>query len=259
MKFLTKKNIKAASFEYVPMVLGIRVPGFIRIHFRYAMRNPFIWMVLVIAPFILGMMLFGTLNTQFLESKGKGWQFFLLTLFLIALAFFMAERSRRFRKFYVAAIPGMVIVNGLFNLFFVQGFNIGNLIGFGILAGIPAWFLGKFSMGHGYRLLSDGAFKNYRLGRNLYNDRDYENAFRYLEPAARKGHMKSLYLLGHAHEHENGRERDVIKAAHFYEKASSKGYRKASLAFEALIQSFTPEQLQAYETDVSTLEVNQLF
>lgn len=259
MKFLTKKNIKTASFEYVPMILGIRVPGFLRIHLRYALRNPFIYIILVIAPFILGMMFLTALNKQLIDGKGQGWQIFLITLFLIALAFFMAERSRKFRQFYVAAIPGMVIANGLFNLFIVQGFNFGNLIGFGILAGIPAWFLGKFSMGHGYRMLSDGAYKNYRIGRNLYGDDDYKNAFLYLEPAARKGHMKSLYLLGHAHEHANGRELDVIKAAHFYEKASSKGYAKATRAYEALVQSFTPEQMQAYETDVSTLEVNQLF
>jgi hypothetical protein len=259
MKIFTKKNIKAASFEYVPMILGIRVPGFLRIHFRYALRNPFIWMILVIAPFILGMMFLSALNTQILDGVGKGWQIFLITLFLIALAFFMAERSRKFRRFYVAAIPGMVIANGLFNLFIVKGFNFGNLIVFIILAGIPAWILGKFSMGYGYRMLSDGAYKNYRIGRNLYMDGDYKNAFIYLEPAARKGHMKSLYLLGHAHEHENGRELDPIKAARFYEKASSKGYGKASRAYEALVQTFTPDQMQAYETDISTLEVNQLF
>lgn len=259
MKIFTKKNIKAASFEYVPMILGIRVPGFLRIHLRYALHNPFIYIILVIAPFILGMMFLTTLSNQLFEGQVKGWQIFLITLFLIALAFFMAERSRKFRRFYVIAIPGMVIANGLFNLFIVQGFNIGNLIGFVILAGIPAWLLGFFSTGYGYRMLSNGAFKKYRVGRDLYMAGDYKNAFLYLEPTARKGHMKSLFLLGHAHEHENGRELDLIKAAHFYEKASSKGYAKATRAFETLVQSFTPEQMQAYETDISTLEVNQLF
>jgi len=259
MKIFTKKNIKAASFEYVPMILGIRVPGFLRIHFRYAMRNPFIWIILVIAPFIIGMILLSALNTQLFEGKAKGWQLFLITWFVIALAFYMAERSRKFRRFYVAAIPGMVIANGLFNLFIIQGFNFGNLVVFGILAGVPAWFLSKFSMGYGYRLLSDGGYKNYRIGRNLYMDGEYQEAFVYLEPAARKGHMKSLYWLGHAHEHSNGRDLDPIKAAHFYEKASSKGYKKAGQAYEALIQTFTPAQMQAYETDISTLEVNELF
>jgi len=259
MKIFTKKNIKAASFEYVPMILGIRVPGFIRIHFRYALRNPFIYFVLVIAPFVLGMIFLSALNAQLLDGQARGWQIFLITLFLIALAFFMAERSRKFRRFYVVAIPGMVIANGLFNLFIIQGFNFGNPLVFLVLSAIPAWLLGIFSAGYGYRMLSDGAYRHYRIGRNLYMDGEYEKAFLYLEPTARKGHMKSLYLLGHAHEHANGRELDLIKAAHLYEKSSSKGYRKATLAFEHLLKSFDDAQMAQYETDIGSLEVNQLF
>lgn len=259
MKYLTKKNVKAATFEYIPMVLGIRVPGFIRIHFRYALRNPFIYIVLVIAPFIFGLIFLSALCTHILKVDAKGWHLFLITLFLIALAFFMAERSRRFRRFYVAAIPAMVIANGLFHLFIKNGFSFGSLVVFGLLSALPAWVLAKFSLGYGYRLLSDGGYKNYRIGRNLYKSGDTENAFIYLEPIARKGHMKSLYLLGHAHEHGNGREQDSIKAARFYEKASSKGYHKATLAYENLLKSFDAEQMKAYDTDVSTLEVNQLF
>lgn len=259
MKYLTKQNVKAATFEYIPMVLGIRVPGFIRIHFRYALRNPFIYVVLVIAPFVLGLIILKAFSTHVLEVNAKGWQLFFITLFFIALAFFFAERSRKFRKFYVAAIPGMVIANGLFNLFVKNGFSFGNLVVFLILAVIPAWILAKFSMGYGYRLLSDGADKNYRPGRNFYMDGEFHQAFLKLEPSARRGHMKSLYLMGHAHEHGNGRELDLIKAARFYEKSSSKGYRKATLAFERLIQSFDPAQMELYETDIATLEVNQLF
>lgn len=259
MKFLTKKNVKAATFEYIPMVLGIRVPGFIRIHFRYATRNPFIWIVLVIAPFILGMILLSAFCTHVLEVNVKGWQIFLVTIFLIALAFFMAERSRKFRTFYVYAIPGMVIANGLFSLFIKNGYSFGNLIVFGILSALPAWILGKFSTGHGYRLLSDGGFKNYRIGRDLYMDGKEKEGLAYLDPIARKGHMKSLYLLGHAHEHGTGFKQDIFKAARFYEKASSKGYAKATAAYNRVIQSFNSEQMKQYETDISTLEVNQLF
>lgn len=259
MKYLTKKNVKTATFEYIPMVLGIRVPGFIRIHFRYARRNLFIWAVLVIAPFILGMMLVSAVSEQVLKVTPKGWHLFLIALFFIALAFFFAERSRPFRKFYVSAIPGMVIANGLFNLFFKAGFSFGNLIVFGLLSVIPALVLGKLSMGYGYRLLSNGADKTYRPGRDLYMAGAYEEAFGYLEPAARRGHMKSLYLMGHSHEHGNGREIDLIKAARFYEKSSSKSYRKATAAYERLMQSFDPAQMERYETDISTLEVNQLF
>lgn len=259
MKYLTKKNVKTAAFEYVPMVLGIRVPGFIRIHFRYARRNLFIWAILVIAPFILGMMLVSAFSEQVLKVSPKGWYLFLISLFLIALAFFFAERSRQFRKFYVAAIPGMVIANGLFNMLFKDGFSFGSYIVFGLLSVIPAVVLGKFSMGHGYRLLSNGADKNYRPGRDLYMAGDYQQAFLHLEPAARRGHMKSLYLIGHAHEHGNGRTLDLIKAVRFYEKSSSKSYRKATLAYERLMQSFDAAQMEVYEADMSTLEINQLF
>ncbi len=259
MKFLTRQNIKAATFDYIPMIFGIRVPGFLRIHIRYALHNPFIYIVLVIAPFILGQILLNALCKYVFEINAKSWQIFFITMFLIALAFFFAERSRQFRKLYVVAIPGMVILNGLFHLFFTQGFSVGNLIGFGILSAIPAWFLGKFSMGYGYRMLSNGAERNYRPGRDLYMSGAYEQAFLKLEPSARRGHMKSLYLLGHAHEHGNGRELDPIRAARFYEKSSSKGYRKATLAFERLVTSFDEDQMAQYETDIATLEVNQLF
>lgn len=259
MKYLTKSNIKKTTFEYVPMVLGIRVPGFIRIHFRYAKRNPIIWLVLTLAPFIIGLIVLASVCEHILKVSPRGWQSFLIVVFFIALAFYMAERFRGFRRFYVAAIPGMVILNGLITMFLKTGFSFGSLIVFLILSAAPAWILSKLSMGKGYKMLSDGADKSYRPGRNLYMEGQYEAAFVYLEPAARRGHMKSLYLLGHAHEHENGRELDLIKAAHLYERASSKGYRKATAAYQRLMQSFSPEQMAAYETDIETLEVNQLF
>ncbi len=258
MKFLTKKNVKAATFDFIPRLLGIRIPGFIRIHFRYAMRNPLIWIVLVIAPFIFGLILLSAFSTHVLDVQAKGWQLFLVTIFLIALAFFLAERSRKFRTIYVTAIPSMVIANGLFNLFVKDGYSFGGLVAFGLLSALPAWVLAKLSLGPGYRLLSDGGFKNYRVGRNLYMDGKTAEGLALLEPIARKGHMKSLYLLGHAHEHGNGVECDLMKAAKFYEKAGSKGYAKASRAFENLLQSFDPEQMALYEADMSTLEVNQL-
>ena len=259
MKFLTKKNVKAATFEYIPMALGIRVPGFIRIHFRYALRNPLIYIVLVIAPFILGLIFLSAISTHLFKVEPKGWQIFLITLFFIALAFYTAERSRLFRKFYVLAIPGMVLANGVFNLFFKSGFSFGSFVVFLILAVIPALILGKLSMGYGYRLLSDGADKNYRCGRDMYMAGEYEAALLQLEPSARRGHMKSLYLIGHAHEHGYARDLDLFKATHFYERSSARGYRKATDAYERLIQSFDAEQMARYEADLGTLDVNHLF
>lgn len=250
MSAFTKKNIKVVLTRYVPMVLGLRIPGFIRIHFRYMRRNLFIWLVLVIAPFIIGLMTLSMMNRAWDEVSFTGWQRFFIVLFLIAIAFYFAERHRKFRRFYVMAIPGMVIINGLFRFAFDGGVSFGGLVSFAILAGLPALLLGKLSLGKGYRMLSDGADKNYRPGRNLYMEAQYEQAFIHLEPAAKRGHMKSLYLLGHAHEHGNGRAQDRIKAARFYNKSAKKGYRKAHAAFEALFATFATAEVEAFEVDL---------
>lgn len=259
MKVLTKKNIKKTTTEYIPMIFGLRIPEFIRIHFRYAIRSPLIWCVLFLAPFIICIIALSLISETLLETPAKGWHLFFIALFLVALAFFLAERSRRFRWFYVIAIPAMVIANGLITLFFKSGLSFGSYIVFGILSVVPALLLGKFSMGKGYQLLSDGADKNYRPGYDLYMDEDYEAAFVHLDASAKRGHMKSLYLLGHAHEYGNGKETDLIRALRFYAKSSSKGYRKATEAYDRLVLTFTPEQLESYETDMSEFEIRQLF
>lgn len=241
------------------MVFGLNMPGFIKIHQRYVRRSFLTWFVLFIAPFVFGVMCLSIISEKLFEVEANNWQLFLAALFLIAVAFFFAERHRKFRRIYVMAIPAMVIVNGLFNLVFTDGLSIGGLITFGVLAVLPAWWLGRHAMGKGYRLLSDGADKNYRPGRDLYMDGQYVEAFAHLEPSAERGHMKSLYLLGHAHEHGKGRERDRIKAARFYDKSSRKGYGKAHLAFEALFETFSQDELYTYETDFGVSGINELF
>ena len=259
MGAFSKQNIKTGARKYVPMILGLRIPGFIKIHWRYARRSFLTWFVLFIAPFVIGVMMLSLISEKLLKVETSDWQLFLATLFLIALAFFFAERHRKFRRIYVMAIPAMVVANGLFNLFFSDGVSTGGVITFGLLAALPAWLLGRYSLGKGYRLLSDGADKDYRPGRDLYMDGQYAEAFVHLEPSAKRGHMKSLYLLGDAHEHGKGRKRDRIKAARFYEKASRKGYGKAHLAFEKLFKTFSPDEIDAYETDLGILGINELF
>ena len=258
MSAFSKKNLKTVATDYVPTLLGLRIPGFIRIHFRYLARNPFIWLVLVIAPFIIGLMTLSMMNRAWEEVSLSGWQRFFIVLLVIAMAFYFAERHRTFRRFYVLAIPGMVIINGLFRFAFDGGLSFGGIVVFLILAALPALILGKLSVGMGYRMLSDGADRNYRPGRDLYMDGEYEPAFIHLEPSAKRGHMKSLYLLGHAHEHGNGRAQDRIKAASFYNKSANKGYRKAHDAFETLFASFTTEEAAAFEVDLN-LSVSELF
>jgi len=241
------------------MVFGLRIPGFIRIHFRYLMRNPFIWIVLCIAPFILGLITLSMMNQHFAEVSLSGWQRFFIVLFIIAIAFYFAERHRKFRRFYVIAIPGMVILNGLFRFVILGGPSVGGIVTFAILAGVPAWLLGYLSMGRGYKMLSDGADKNYRPGRDFYMEGDYEKAFLHLKPAANRGHMKSLYLMGHAHEHGNGMPQARIEAARLYDRAAKKGYSKAHLAFEALFATFTTEEVEAFEANLDVVGGNEIF
>ncbi|MGB6317238.1 MAG: hypothetical protein WBG08_01260 [Litorimonas sp.] len=256
---MSKKILKLAATDYAPMLLGLRIPGFIRIHIRYIFSNPFIWSVLFLAPFVIGLVTVSSLDRMIPEISLSGWQTFLLVLFLIAAALFFAERNRTFRNIYVRAIPAMVLVNGVLIYLFDSGPWVGRITVFLVLAVIPAYVLGKLSMGMGYRMLSNGADRHYRPGRDLYEEGLYEEAFRHLEPSARSGHMKSLYLIGHAHEHGNGREPDRIKAARFYDKAARKGYRRAQLAFESLCESFSVEEKRAFESDLSLSAINDLF
>lgn len=259
MGVFSKKNLKLAATEYVPMVFGLRIPGFIRIHIRYILGNPFVWAVLFLAPFVIGLFTVSSFARNVLKFEMNGWQVFLTVLFLIALAFYFAERNRMFRKIYVRAIPVMILINGVFIYVFDIDSLFGGLVVFAILALLPAWLLGKLSMGMGYRMLSNGADRHYRPGRDLYMAGDYEGAFLHLEHSAKRGHMKSLYLIGHAHEHGNGRELDRVKAAKYYEKAAKKGYRKAQPAYERVFENFTPEEVEAFENDLNVSGVNDLF
>lgn len=259
MKVFSKKNFKIAFGKYLPLVLGLRIPGFIHIHFRYAKASFITWCVLFVAPFIFGVEVLSTFFERTAETQIRDWQVFLISLFVIALAFFFAERHRKFRVFYVAAIPAIIVLNGLFHLFIVDGWSIGSLVKFSLLAGFPAWWLGRHAAGKGYRLLSNGADKNYRPGRNLYMDGNYSEAFEHLEPSAKRGHMKSLYLIGHAHEFGHGRPLDRIIAARFYSKSARKGYGKAHKAFEALFQSFNDDEVDLYEDHVGKTGLSNLF
>ena len=259
MNGFTKQEIKTAVRQYAPMMLGLRIPGFIKIHLRYIRRDTLTWFVLFIAPFVIGVMTLSVLCEKLLEIDASDLQIFLVVLFIIALAFFFAERHRKFRRFYVMAIPILVIANGLFRLNYSGGVGIGRIIGFGIVTLLPAWWVGRHAMGKGYNLLSDGADKDYRPGRDLYMEEQYAQAFVHLEPSAKRGHMKSLYLLGHAHQNGNGRNHDRVKAARFYDKSSRKGYGKAKRAFDDLFDSFSQEEITAFETDFSTSGLNELF
>jgi hypothetical protein len=247
---LSKRNLKRAVTDYAPSLLGVPIPGFIRIHLRYILSNPFVWGVLFVAPFVIGLLTLSQFCRVVLKIQPSGWQLFLTILFLIALAFYFAERNRTFRSLYVRAIPAIVILNGLFRLFQDLTPLFGKIIVFLTLSVFPAWILGRLSMGMGYRMLSNGADRKYRPGRDHFMAGDYERAFSYLEPSAKRGHMKSLFLMGRAYEQGLGCQQDRIKAARFYDKSAKKGYTKAQSAYEALVLSFSAEEKASFDQDM---------
>lgn len=251
--------MKLMVTNYAPALLGIRIPGFIRIHLRYIASNPFVWGILFVAPFVIGLVTLSQFSRRVLQVEPGGWQLFFLVLFLIALAFYFAERNRTFRTIYVRAIPAMVILNGLIRLVMNGDFSLGGIIVFFVLSVIPAWLLWLLSTGMGYLMLSNGADRRYRPGRDFFMAGEYDVALDYLEPSARRGHMKSLYLIGEAFENGWGYDQDRVKAARLYNKSADKGYRKAQLAFERLCASFTAEEQARFENDVSISGINDLF
>lgn len=259
MTAFTKQNIKTAVNKYVPMMLGLQIPGFIKIHLRYVQYNPLTWGLLFLVPFVLGGSSLSFLSEHIFEYRLSSLKRFLISLFIIALAFFLAERFRKFRRFYVYAIPGLLLLNGLFTLFILRGISADSVATFGILTALPTWLVGKHTINQGYKALSDGGDKCYRPGRDFYMNGQYDEAFALLEPSAKRGHMKSLYLLGHAHEHGNGRELDRVKAARFYDKSCRKNYYKAQPAFDRLLESFTSEEMDKFETDRTVIGISQLF
>jgi len=184
-KLQKAQNSKARQYirQYGPTVLGIRIPGFFKIHFRYARRSFKTWFVLFIAPFIVSTMSIRIITRKFFEWNPSDVQLYIIGFFIIALAFYFAERHRTFRKIYVLAIPALVVVYGLVNWAADPGSFPGNLIKFGIITLVPAWWLWNHAAGEGYKTLSDGADLHYRPGRNLYMEGKYEEAFVHLEPA----------------------------------------------------------------------------
>jgi len=72
MSAFSKKNNKTVVTNYVPTLLGFRIPGFLKIHFRYLARNPFIWAVLVIVPFVIGLMTLSMMNREWDEVSLTG-------------------------------------------------------------------------------------------------------------------------------------------------------------------------------------------
>lgn len=63
----------------------------------------------------------------------------------------------------------------------------------------------------------------YKKGLNYYNNKDYENAFLNLSPAAELGNIDACHLLGYCYHYGLGIKENIPKAIEWYEKAAGKG------------------------------------
>jgi len=215
------------------MALGAYVPKFFRIHLRYIRNNLRAWVVLFVTPF-LAIKLFMIALIERLSQFGEGpdgvvWHYDIIAIFAVAVCFAMAERHRGFRRFYVYAVPTVMALGLLYWAGGRGGYaNVGYLFKAGLI-GILTYRVGKFTINKGYEQLSDGADKDYKRGRDHYESGEYELAIPFLETAAKRGHFKSLFLLGDAYEYGHCVEADLAKAAEYFMKSSRKGYRKANI------------------------------
>ncbi len=223
------------------------VPGFIRIHFRYFKDSFRAWAVLFVAPFVAVKLSLNVIFDLLSTGGSRAWKFDLIALLIIGMCFYFAERNRKFRQFYVYFAP-VVMTLGLLHW---AGRNGGYLnAGYAVKAGLIAFFsyrVSKFTISKGYQTLSEGGDKNYRLGRQLYDQGNYDEAMPLLEKAAKRGHFKSLFLIGEAYERGLFFDRDDVRAAEYYLKSGQKGYRKANEKYREVFDRLTPEQ--KYEID----------
>lgn len=76
-------------------------------------------------------------------------------------------------------------------------------------------------------MMAQSAEALYREGKNLYDQKRYEEALPKLKAAADKGHKKAQYRMGRAFDKGNGVGEDNVRAFQWYQKAAAQGYHKA--------------------------------
>ena len=67
----------------------------------------------------------------------------------------------------------------------------------------------------------------FQLGESLYYKQDYENALKYIKPAAEQGHAKAQFRLGYCYDEGLGVTQDYQEAVKWYRKAVEQGNAQA--------------------------------
>lgn len=74
---------------------------------------------------------------------------------------------------------------------------------------------------------AQNAEKLYQEGKQLYDEKKYDEAFPKLKTAAEKGHKKAQYRLGRCYDKGHGVTEDDHQAFLWYEKSAAQGFAKA--------------------------------
>ncbi len=238
-KTQTKKAIKTVG----RLVLGQYVPGFLKIHLRYIKRNFRVWLALFVAPFLALKLFFVALFNAVSDGTTGAWKFDLMAIFVIALCFFMAERHRGFRKFYVYLAPAVMCIGLLYWAasggadIFTPGFIVK-----AVLVGYLTFRVGRFTINIAYQILTEAADPDYRNGRDLYEQKKFDIAIPLLEASAARGNFKSLFLIGDAYEQGHFFEKNRTKAAEYYWEAGKRGYANGNERFRNLMERMSDDE-----------------
>ena len=72
-------------------------------------------------------------------------------------------------------------------------------------------------------------------------------AIPFLEKSAKRGHFKSIFLIAESYEYGYHYEPDRVKAAKFFLKSGKKGYRKATLRYQNILDHMTPAERTEFD------------
>ena len=242
-----RKIVTPVAKKIGALTLGMYLPGPIQIHFRYIRNNLKLWAALFVAPFMAIKLSLIALFNLLADGGSGAWKYDLIAMFSVGLLFYLAERNRDFRKFYVYFVP---IVMGASLLYWVWGssrFASPEFVIKLILCGLLTYRVGNYIMEDGYQQLSEGADKNFHEGRILYSLKEYDLAIPFLEKSAKRGHFKSIYLLAEAHEFGYHYPVDRVKAARFFLKSGKKGYRKATIRYQKILDELSPDERAEFD------------
>lgn len=253
---MAKPKIGTTIFKRMgSAALGSYVPQFIRIHFRYMRHNFRAWAVLFVAPFLSIKLVLSALYALIGEAQSGRHSLDLIAIFTIGLCFFFAERNRKFRRIYVYAVPVIVAAGLLYWNATTQKFlSVGQIV-LAALIMFMSLRLYRFSTTKGYEQLTDGADKDYHAARDLIDAQEYKIALPLLEKSSKRGHFKSLYLMGQFYEHGHLGTKDLVQAGYYYLKSGRKGYAPANSAFSELLNKLSPAELEEIEDQAGHLMI----